>query len=516
MVCSRPLCGIDSETTLIQNSYEVPDVVIAGFYSGDRCQLVMWDNLRQYLEIFLKINPKTKLVFFNLPFDVDVMGPDIFIPELDKDGRMMELGANYRIHLIGTQGWLPGKITLYDVTLRTLHVHLNKEDGTRTSFQRGQEMTKEQLEYLVCDCAATGMCGEAYNNMPTESIQARACYVLSQMTRNGVLVDREHLNNKIKEYTKTVERCAQELRAFGFRPKGKMDGESAKVQLAVAAEAVGVEGATAALEGVQRVPDGYAWVLASILYNKISTGTALPSDLQETLRQTIEMVVKGSIDWTKKSGKDMIAQAKTYLAEQLQEIDCATCITGIGSVKPRSVKPAWKIIELLCDLYGKGRLSDSMEAFNKEFYDEHEYFLGWLNVDDKKPLSPEKFVQQHLIKLMEDHPGLVFPLTDGAKKKVAKYIRVCGRKKENPDPEVLKSLSKYAYSSSDSWMLSDLGITDPFLELYAEFKHAQKLLGTYFVTKYIEGDGRNHARYDFFKVTGRTGSYGPDCSLVAG
>lgn len=514
MICSDPLCGIDSETTLIKNSYEIPDVVVAGFYSGDRCQIVKWNNLREYLKSFLTLNSKTKLVFFNLPFDVDVMGPDIFIPELDKDGRMMELGANYRIFLVGTKGFIPGKITLYNVALNTLGVRLNKEDGTRTSFTRDTELTREQIEYLVCDCAATGMCGAAYNNMPTESIQARACYVLAQMTRNGVKVDQDYLNDKIVEYTKKMADLAQELRSFGFRPKKDTDDLSVAKQIASAAEAIGVEGAHKALDEVSRIGDGYVWVLASMLYDKISKGTALPSELQDIFRSIIEMIVKGSVNWSSKDSKAIVQQAKNHLASVLAPIECDTCIVGVGDVKPRSVKPALKIIELLTSLYSSGMLAESMEPFENAFYDEHEYFLGWLNLDGKKPLSPDKFVQQHLVNMMKSHPELQFSLTDGAKKKVSKYMRMCAKKGENPDDAAIEQLAKYAYSSADSWMLEDCNVTDPFLNLYAEYKHAQKLLGTYFVTKYIEGDGRNHPRYDFFKVTGRTGSSSPNINLL--
>ena len=87
MKCEDELCGIDTETELIQNSYEIPHGVLAGFCSGSRCQLVHWKDWKEYLPEFLKVNPTTKLVFFNLPFDVDVLGSGYFLTELDRDQR---------------------------------------------------------------------------------------------------------------------------------------------------------------------------------------------------------------------------------------------------------------------------------------------------------------------------------------------------------------------------------------------------------------------------------------------
>lgn len=515
MRCEDSLCGIDTETELIKNSYEIPHGVIAGFCSGKRCQLVHWTHWKEYLPEFLKVNPTTKLVFFNLPFDVDVLGSELFIPELDKDGRMMELGANYRIYKIGTDGWFPGRITLYDITLRTLKVQLNKTDGTRTSFTRDMEVTERHLDYLVEDCAATYLCGLAYSDMPTESEQARACYVLSQITRNGTLIDVPYVEQKRREYTAEMLRLGEELRSFGFRPKQDIDDMSTVDCLKAAAEMFGLTESVKALEGVPRISAGALWFLASLLHTRIASGTALPSELSDIIKQTIEVAVKSEVNWSNKAGKTLVAKARNYLADELDKFDASTCIRGMGGKEGKSIKPALFIINILLKDFKEGKINTGdMTAFNKEFYAEHEYFLGWLN-NDQKPLSPDKFVQQHLKQLMADHPGLQFPLTDGAAKAVEKYWMKVTKEGGDVDQEELKKLSKYAFSKADTWILEDAGVTDPFLEKYADFKHAQKMLSTYFTLKYLEGDGRNHSKYDFFKVTGRTGSSKPNANLQA-
>ena len=104
MVCRDQWCGIDSETTLIQNRHSWPDVVVAGFCSKGECQLVWWTDLPVYLPQFLQLNPYTTLVFLNLAFDFNVMGRQILLEELKKDNRVIELQANYRMSRMAEKG----------------------------------------------------------------------------------------------------------------------------------------------------------------------------------------------------------------------------------------------------------------------------------------------------------------------------------------------------------------------------------------------------------------------------
>ena len=118
-----------------------------------------WQYLSEYQPKFLELNPDVKFVFFNNAFDINVMGRDLWLAEMMKDNRIMELAVSYKIYLAGTQGWIPRKLTLYDVVKKLLGVELNKEDGTRTSFNRETPLTEQQITYLAEDCIGTEMCG---------------------------------------------------------------------------------------------------------------------------------------------------------------------------------------------------------------------------------------------------------------------------------------------------------------------------------------------------------------------
>ena len=514
MICPDKLVGIDSETELIKNKYEWPDVVIAGFCSGNECQLVTWEHLPEYLPKFLTLNPTVKMVFFNLPFDVNVMGRDILLPELDKDGRMMELLINYRIYKASTEGWFSSKTTLDSLAKGTLGVSLDKTDGTRTSYTRGMTFTERHFTYLVEDCAATYLCGLAYNNMPTETDQARASFVLSEISHNGMLVDEEFRKETCRLIYEQQPELAMTLKSFGFRIKQDTDDMKAIDRFKRIGQLLNIPDLDYALDGVDKVQDGLWWVFAAALYGLLSDpAKRLPSEAADLYRAITHMLVSGEPDFSskgKKDAKEMVARAKSFLAEKLAEFDCDACVVGVGEIKPRSVKPAMTLCEKLVETLMSGALASvGIEAAQELFKDEHEYFLGWLNTG-VKPLSPTAFIQNHLKNLMKNNPELRFPYTDSATKNVRQLQKDCAKKGTIPTLEQLEEVEKFQCKGSDMWMLSDLGISDPFLDAYVAYKHNEKMLSTYLSDKYLDGDGRVHPRFDPFKITGRTGCSGPN------
>lgn len=212
MICQDQWCGIDSETTLIKDRHSWPDVVVAGFCSKGQCQLVWWTDLPVYLPLFLAANPYTTLVFLNLAFDFNVMGREIFLEELKKENRVIELQANYRMHRMADKGWFPGKTTLELITKETLGVNLDKESGVRTSYTRDMIWTEQHAVYLVEDCAATYRNGKAYNGMPTQTIQARASFVLAEIGFNGMLVDQAFVQEQAHKISSEMETLAVTLK----------------------------------------------------------------------------------------------------------------------------------------------------------------------------------------------------------------------------------------------------------------------------------------------------------------
>ena len=513
MKCKGPLCGIDSETLLIENKFTWPDVVVAGFASQGEVQIVPWQYLPEYQPKFVAANPNTKFVFFNNAFDINVMGRELWLAEMEKDNRIMELSVSYKIYLAGTQGWIPRKLTLYDVVKRLLGVELNKEDGTRTSFTRNTPLTEQQIIYLAEDCIGTELCGLVVNNMPTETLQARASFVLSEISHNGLLVDQAHLEDMRKKLALQMADLAKELRTFGFVVKKDTDKMTQLQRIGRVCELFGVSDVAKHVEasGKKQFPRAALWILTANLYALFQAygRTALPSDIKDVITSIVSPVLDPAIDWSAKNKavKCLEDQATELIRTWLTEIECGDAVP----LKSPKADVALTILEIFEQFYHAPETEftgDWTTSVNNEFqmcYDEN---LGWLS--GAKPQTNAEYIQKHLNGLINNNPSLELPLTESSQDSIKEYLAECRNKNTPPDPQVLKDKAIYACKRQEMWRLRDLNITDPFLDKYTEYKHAEKLLGTYFNPEHVAEDGRAHTRFSDFLITGRTASSGPN------
>lgn len=464
----------------------------------------MWYDLPVYLPQFLVINPDVKLVFFNIAFDVNVMGKHLFIPELDREGRCMELGANYRIHRLQTDGYFPSKLTLDYIVRHTLGVQLDKESDTRTTFSRSVEPSDEHLLYLAEDCIATERCGLVYNNKPTESLQAQAFFVLSEISHNGMLIDKQYIEKKQIELVSQMANQATDLRKFGFFVKRDVDDLNQIQRVARIADMVGLPDVESHITGagMSSYPAAALWILAyNLITVLIGPDTPLLSDVTNTVRVSITPVMDTTIDWTAKNKQitELKLSALGAIKQLLDEAGVGDCI---ASKSPRAAI-AMIICEILVDLFKAG-VSDIKSAFLSEFKEQYERNLGW--AAGTKPKTNAAFIQEHLRQLRSVCPELDLPLTDSSSEDLTEYLAGTA----NPDPAMIDKLSVYACKRDEMWRLTDHDIHDPFLELYTSYKHNEKLLKTYYTLKYVEEDGRNHSTFSPFLVTGRTASSAPN------
>ena len=490
---------------------------MAGFSSAGEVQIVRWQHLAEYQPQFLALNPDVKFAFFNNAFDINVMGRELWLAEMCKDNRIMELAVSYKIYLAGTQGWIPRRLTLYDVAKKLLGVELNKEDGTRTSFTRETELTEQQILYLAEDCIATELCSLVVNNMPTETLQARASFVLSEISHNGLLVDVNHLEDMRRKLALQMADLAKELRTFGFVVKKDTDKMTQLQRIDRICANFGVADVAAHTEasGKKQFPRAALWVLtANLLAILSSTGKVTPpSDIKQVVTSVVVPVFDPAVDWSAKNklAKQLEDEAIQSIRSWLLELGCDDAVP----VKSPKAEVALTIMEILDQFYHE--LSpeapvDIMPQVNHEFqmcYDEN---LGWFS--GTKPRTNAEFIQAHLRGLLFNNPGLELPLTDAAQDSISEYLAECRKADKEPEPTVLAEKSVYACKRQEMWRLRDMNISDPFLDKYTEYKHAEKLLGTYFNPEHVAEDGRAHSRFTDFLITGRTASSGPLRPLI--
>lgn len=276
------------------------------------------------------------------------------------------------------------------------------------------------------------------------------------------------------------------------------------------------------------------WILAaSYVYRALSRKGTSPSDMRDMVLTLLNVL--RSKPKMNKANRAFFDEAATFLLRQLEQIECAECMTGLGDAKASSSYPFIVLLEIMAQEFALGNTLTSMDTVHSKFQEEHEENMGWLPTAEKR-LSPTKFIQQHLIQLMQQHPALLLPYTDASQENIKNFLKAERKaaKREGVGIQVISHHPLYSLQFStaeegkpartvdirpmevfqlqacDTWRLTDLNIVDPFLEAYFAYKHREKMLSTYITEKYIEEDGRVHPRFDLMKRTARTGCSSPN------
>ena len=512
MVCEHEICGIDTETELIQNHYTTPPLVLFGACSGHKVQLCEWQHFEEYQQKFLAANPTTKFAFFNGPFDQMVMGEDVWIEELNKDNRVMELQCAYPQWKIATVGkFIPG-FTLERITQELLGVQLDKSEDVRLAFERGKKITEAQYVYMAFDAISTAKLGQMLRDQPTEAIQARAAFVLAKISKNGMRMDLNHLHKEQDKWQKVLEESGEKLEAFGYPLKKYYTEFTGRDYAKTICKNIGItEQDFDVVVPEKHLFSASWWWKAMALYIYGGVIESMPiSEIRANVRDLLTVI---STPMTATVRAQFSKDVDTNLRGLLEEIDCTACLDGVGDTKPTG-SDAWKLLALLSSEYiangdpQRNYMRDEIhQELNKKFYTLHERNMGWLK--GTKPVSQAQYLQRHIKKIREQYPNIELQLTDAAAKHIneAKAAEAKAAKKEKREQKVIDTsdLEVWQVTGKERWRFDDQGIDDPFLNAYWDFKHAEKMLSTYLTDKYIEGDGRAHPHYTSYLKTGRTG-----------
>lgn len=516
MVCESQICGIDTETELIKNNYETPPLVLFGACSGHKVQLCEWQYFDEYQPKFLAANPTTKFAFFNGPFDEMVMGEDVWIEELNKDNRVMELQCAYPQWRIATVGKFVPRFTLEKLTLELLGVQLDKSEDVRLAFERGKQITEQQYVYMAFDAISTAELGVLLNDQPTESIQARGAFVLSKISKNGARVDLQYLAKQRAHWQQVLKESGDKLEAFGYPLKHYYTDFTGREYAKTICRNVGIpeQDFDTIVPEKHLFSSSWWWhAMALYVYGGVIESMAI-SEIRANVRDLLLVI---STPMSAKVRTQFTKDVDDNLRELLEKIDCMTCLDGLGGKKP-SGSDAWKLLALLSSEYiangdpKRNYMREEVhEELNRKFYTLHERNMGWLK--DTKPVSQAQYLQNHIKKIREQYPDIELQLTEASAKKIneLKAAEAKAARKEKRDQVELDTsdLEVWQVTGKERWRFDDQGIDDPFLNAYWEFKHAEKMLGTYLTDKYVEGDGREHPRFTPYLKTGRTGCSSP-------
>ncbi len=446
--------GIDTETYLIKGN-DVPDIVLATITNGSTVDIVRWDMVVDYFAVLLIKNPDSKFVFFNAPFDLEVLkkaGVAGFDALLDRR-KVYDMMTRFQIEFIAEHGTAPAFYNLKSVASAKLGVKLSKDDSVRLGFTREDPPSQDQLLYAAMDAAATYELAMVMPEQPHEYIDVRSSVVLFQMTRNGIWVDKAAFDEASRRYTALLEKYSFDFRQWGVRAEDD-DRTAAEIRKNIC---------RAARINIPKGLNGARAVFVNML-------AMLELPWSEA---TAAMAVQ---PWFGAEGKPPPRQ----VAESMVEISRSLLIPlGIGKAADLSEKPLLMLTEQIVESRLAGEPPEKALSRLKELYDS---YGGWLDIG-----------------------GGLIKIGDFLQKELARLETVYGIKFNQTDKKGLRQFTK-----NDRWMLKAYNIESPGLELYIKYKSVQKIISTFLKQSIISEDGRVHPRFNNIVSTFRTSSDSPN------
>ena len=509
-----PSVGVDTETELITDTVLAPPVVVLGVFDAQHmtCYIIHWQDVTVFMR---ELNSRDiQQRYFNLGFDeqvIDNEDPDKTLLTAIDQGRVRDMQIRIHLNEIATLGFIRHNLhSLAGCCEHYENWHLDKGDGTedsaRLSFRRGVPLTDEQIQYLPFDCISTWALGEAVREQPTEVTHTKGMCVLAHIGANGFPVDSVVYKALVRLLNEDKDRFRKELIGFGFPDPYRDDKHDAEMlrQLLVR------ELARFSHDIVRMPADSETIVpgkntlrlILCYLYNYSDS-----ADEVQTARDVVKFLVQEGRNSMRKAEKTLYAElCDTYDLVAFDESSKAIVFVALMA----------KTLE-----YINGHLDGAVPfteaiAYATDYLDEHAY---WFTTEPE--LGPRKFFQQHVRNLIIQNSDVRKDVLEAELKAYKEHLAKSGVEMTPAlEMEFLMGHSKLKLemteksgelklTKQDMWRLSDLGISDKFLEAYTGYNHADKYLVTYLNPEYIKSDGRVHARFSNIKRTGRTSCIKP-------
>ena len=459
--------SFDHETELISVKALIPPLVVAGFYVPSRqvAYVVDHESSAAFYEHVYKSN--TKMYGFFSAYDISTAETP-WAEKLLFESRVMCTQQNLNMHWLATRGKFRYDCQdLEGACANLFQLTLDKEKdagdaAARLSFHRGVEPTDKQLAYLAGDIVGTYLCGTYCKPYPTWDLQSMSSYILYRMTYNGAPVDvkvHRYYQERLRE---EMEIAAEKLRLLGYPLKEKKSNvEKSIIRIERDVKKLGCTGLTESLSGRRN-----AQVRAIVELTKYAI------DSTDMFHSAGDAPNADVLERIKILGDDPLGPDEEDLYYGFMEA------ADLGAFAARGKKDILLIVlaEIIhCVLIKKN--TDGMIDHMITWGDENAGLL-----DSTEGKGSQKFFQNHLINLMNQNPGLVFPKT--------------------------KSGKSWSFTKSDKYLLEDAGVSSPFLEAYADYRHYEKYLGTYLNPAAVFPDGKIRPRFKNLVRSGRSASGG--------
>ena len=454
-VISSRMIAIDTETHLIDDtrpSEYPPSVVMTVYGGGDVVDLVMWQDIDEYLEGLFKADRDTVYVFHNAPFDIGVTGFRKWESRVE-GGQIYDTGLQWVLRRLATRGLGDDEReypSLARVCRDVLGIELEKDGEVRLTFRRGVAVDEPHAVYACKDAMVTWKCCMLMGPQETMDTQVKGFMMLDAIRRNGMLVDRDRMTALRQKYLLEMEAHKGTLRAWGIRlDKSKTPTEMLTLVM------TGWLG----MEETNGRPEERVWLLKRVLLSLLE-GQRLDPEWGRGLQA----------GWTNKVEKE---------TKELLDATTSRTTELIPPVRELSKRQTIRLLWWAATNLSEGR--DPRTGMD-EYWTDNE---GWPSGYTEK--GSETVMQGLLEEAIRVH-GLDLPRTEKGK------VALNDEALEEVPPESLAKL--------------------PFLDSWKGYKHAEKLCSTFLNEKNIGADGRVHPRPTPILATGRT-SMSPNLQNVS-
>lgn len=468
-----PKVAIDTETHLIDDHrpWIYPPMVVMTVYSGGPVvDMVMWRDVDEYLDRLFKED--RMFIFHNAPFDIGVTGVDKWINHIE-EGRIYDTGLQWVLEKLGTRGLSDENKrypSLADVARDHLDMVMDKDSAIRLTFNREEEVDDAHAVYACTDAIVTWRCCELMGEQPTMDIQVKGFMMLDNISRNGLLVDMNTMEELRNKYVKLMDEEKEKLLSWGI----DLDTEKTATQKFHHVMTITL-GLTPTMpenpdteeddnedeEDPDRVigkPENRIWLIKRILREALENRGFDPEAAQGWQR-----------DWGARMEREFKAEIK----------DLPPISSTIPSIHSMTKAQVIGLLYWLTSNIGHEHLEREMEivwAKNN----------GWVG-----PKEGSETAMQRLMQDAEVNLGMEFQRTEKSGK-----IQLTSEVFESLSPEVLERL--------------------PFLESWRSYKASEKLYSTFLNPENVKSDGRVHPRVTPIVATGRSSMSAPNLFLTNG
>lgn len=464
------MVAIDTETHLISDvtPWEYPPVVVMTVYSGGtHADLVMWQDIDEYLN---KLFQKDRgYVFHNAPFDIGVLGFDRWVDLVERN-KIYDTGLQWVLDKLETQGLSDENKrypSLADVVKDVVGVVMDKNADIRLTFNRDTPVDDGHAIYACVDAILTWRACALMRSKKTMDIQIKGFLMLDAISRNGLLVDRDRMDELRSKYLQTMEEEKQTLKSWGIDLD---DSKTTTEKLCIIARTFGfavkeIEQETDADEDgddeeeavVKVKPEERVWLLKQLLHLLLTQGVPDKDSLQQ---------LQGS--WSPAMEREFKKAIKD-LPPISENVPTLTALR-----KPVAINFLYYMANNPCTPDEASIALDQYWLAND----------GWV--------APKKGSNTVLQELMEE-----------AAERVKYEFERTATGKIKLTAEVVDELPSNVLNAI------------PFMPSWQKYKHAEKLYSTFLNPENVKIDNRVHPRVTPILATGRTSMSAPNLQNIS-